>query len=83
MTDVFRVLAHTRIGMSGIFRKQMEIALARNDPVVLKFQTDYLTEMRGHTEPYTVTHSGREYDVLPNVFPPCIDSEMIARTRHV
>ncbi len=69
--------------MSGIVRAEMEIAVARNDPVVLQLQTDYIAEMRRHTEPYTVTRGGREYDVLPNVFPPYIDSEMIARVMHI
>lgn len=61
----------------------MEITVARNDPVVLQLQTDYIAEMRRHTEPYTVTRGGREFDVLPNVFPPYIDSEMIARVMHI
>jgi hypothetical protein len=42
-----------------------------------------IAEMRRHTEPYTVTRGGREFDVLPNVFPPYIDSEMIAPSVHI
>jgi release factor glutamine methyltransferase len=57
--------------------------LTRNDPVVLQLQTDYIAKMRGRNERYTVTRNGRAYDVLPNVFPPYIDSELITRVMHI
>jgi release factor glutamine methyltransferase len=57
--------------------------LSRNDPVVLQLQTDYIAKMRGRNERYTVSRAGREFDVLPNVFPPYIDSELIARVMHI
>ncbi len=57
--------------------------MSRNDSVVLQLQTDYIAKMRGRNERYTVVHAGREYDVTPNVFPPYIDSELIARVMHI
>lgn len=57
--------------------------MSKNNSVVFQLQPDYIAKMRGRKERYTVSHAGCEDEVLPNVFPPYIDSELIARVMHI
>ena len=50
---------------------------------VLKLQSAYVDAMRQRQEPCTVSHAGREFDVLPGVFPPYLDSALLVRAMRI
>ena len=54
-----------------------------NRDEVLELQTAYVEAMRARRQPCTVSHAGREFDVLPGVFPPYLDSELLIRAMRI
>lgn len=54
-----------------------------NRDKVLELQTTYVEAMRARSDPCTVTHEGREFVLLPGVFPPYLDSALMVRSMHI
>ena len=54
-----------------------------NRDKVLSLQAAYVEAMRRRREPAVVLHCGREFVVLPDVFPPYLDSALLVRALHI